>query len=90
MQRADFLPDTKYIIHTHRCSGFQYVSVFSKMSFNKDLYYSSFLKEGESNMLNCDIIVSKFELQSHCYAHFGTNTLRKGMNHPYPPQVCVK
>ena len=27
-----------------------------------------------TNLLDCDIIVSEFELQSHTYVHFWTNT----------------
>ena len=30
--------------------------------------------------LDYGIVVSEFELQSHCYIHFRTNTLGKGMN----------
>ena len=30
--------------------------------------------------LGCEIVVSKFELQSRYYVHFRTNTLGKGMN----------
>ena len=30
--------------------------------------------------LDCTIVVSEFELQSHYYVHFQTNTLGKGMN----------
>ena len=33
-----------------------------------------------TNVLDCDIIVSKFELQLCYYVHFQTNTLEKGMN----------
>ena len=32
-----------------------------------------------ANMLDCDIVVSQFELQSSYYVHFRTNTLEKGM-----------
>ena len=32
------------------------------------------------NILNCDIVVSEFELHSRYYVHFRTNTLGKGMN----------
>ena len=32
-----------------------------------------------SNVLDCDIVVSEFELQWHPYVHFWTNTLVKGM-----------
>ena len=35
--------------------------------------------------LDCGIIVSMFELQSHYYVHFQTNTLGKGMNPLYLP-----
>ena len=30
--------------------------------------------------LDCRTVVSEFKLQSSCYVHFWTNTLRKGMN----------
>ena len=30
--------------------------------------------------LDCRIVVSEFELQSHCYVHSRTNILGKGMN----------
>ena len=33
-------------------------------------------------VMDCEIIVSKFELQSRYYVHFQTNTLEKGMNLP--------
>ena len=37
-----------------------------------------------NNMLDCDIVVSKFKLQLCQYIHFQTNTLGKGMNLSYP------
>ena len=33
-----------------------------------------------ANVLDCDILVSEFELRSHIYIQFRTNTPRKGMN----------
>ena len=33
-----------------------------------------------TNVLDCDIGVSKFEFQSHYYVHFQSNTLGKGVN----------
>ena len=33
-----------------------------------------------ANMMDCDIVVSEFELQSRYYYHFLSNTLGKGMN----------
>ena len=41
-----------------------------------------------ANVLNCDIIVNKFKLQSCYYIHFQTNTLRKGMNPLIPLLDC--
>ena len=38
-----------------------------------------------ANMLDCNIVVSKFQLQSTYYIHFKANTFRKGMNVPIPP-----
>ena len=32
------------------------------------------------NAMDCESVVSEFELQSHYYVHFRKNTLRKGMN----------
>ena len=32
------------------------------------------------NVLNCDFVVSEFELESRCYVHFRTNPPRKGVN----------
>ena len=39
------------------------------------------------NMLDWDIVVSKFELQFNYYVHFWTNTLEKGMNAVIHPQL---
>ena len=36
-------------------------------------------------LLNCDIGVSEFELQSRYYVHFWTNVLAKDMNLQIPP-----
>ena len=33
-------------------------------------------------MLGCDIVLSKFELQSRYYIHFQTHTFWKGINFP--------
>ena len=33
-----------------------------------------------ANVLDCDIVVSEFALQSYYYIHFQTNTLEKYMN----------
>ena len=35
-----------------------------------------------ANVLNCDIEVSKFELQLSYYVHFRTNTLGEGIELP--------
>ena len=36
------------------------------------------------NDLECNIVVSQFELQLHCYIHFQTNTFGKGMKRLIP------
>ena len=39
-----------------------------------------------AKVLNCDIVETEFERQSHYYVHFQYNTLGKGMNsHISPP-----
>ena len=42
-----------------------------------------------TNVLNCDIVVSEFELQSCYYAHFGANTLGKRHEPPYHPSYAT-
>ena len=42
-----------------------------------------------ANMLDCDIVVSEFELQSRYYVHLRTNTLGKGIN-LLLPELCFK
>ena len=43
-----------------------------------------------ANELDSDIIVSEFELQLRCYAHFWTNTFEESMNPSYPFYKWVK
>ena len=40
-------------------------------------------------VLNCNLEVNKFKLQSHYYIHFQTNTLGKGMNPLILPGMCI-
>ena len=40
-------------------------------------------------VLDCGIVVSEFELQSHYYVHFRTNTIGKGMNPLIPPRYVL-
>ena len=40
-----------------------------------------------ANLLDGDIVVNEFELQSHYYVHFRTNTLEMAMNHLIPPAI---
>ena len=42
-----------------------------------------------TNMLDCDIGGSKFELQWWYYVHFLLNFLGEGMNYSYIPQLWV-
>ena len=42
------------------------------------------------NVLDCNIIIQEFNLQSHYYAHFWTNTFGKGMNSLiFPPMDYI-
>ena len=41
-----------------------------------------------ANMMNYDIFISKFKIQSRYYVHFRTNTLGKGMN-SFIPHLSV-
>ena len=47
------------------------------------------LREVVANVLNCDIVVSEFELKSCNYVHFQTNSLEKGIN-PLTPSLWLK
>ena len=42
-----------------------------------------------AKVLNCDLEVNEFELQSRYYVHFWTNTKRKGMKTAIS-KLCVK
>ena len=42
-----------------------------------------------NNMLNCNL-VKAFKLQSHYYIQFQTNTLGKGINPLYLPQLWIE
>ena len=37
-----------------------------------------------ANVLDCNIVVSEFELQSHSHAHFMTNNIRQSWNILFP------
>ena len=40
------------------------------------------LRSVVANVMDCDIIVSEFEIQSRYYVQFRTNSLKKGMDFP--------
>ena len=40
-----------------------------------------------ANVLDCNIVVSEFELQSRYYVHFHTNTITKSMNFLVPSDM---
>ena len=46
--------------------------------------YKGNLRGKVANVLDCDIVVSEFELRSCYYVYFRTNTRGKGMNHLNP------
>ena len=41
-----------------------------------------------AKVLDCDLEGDEFELQSHYYAHFWTNTLGNGMKPLILPAIC--
>ena len=43
-----------------------------------------------ANVLDCDIVVSKFKLKLHYYVYFHNNTFGKGNNLLSPAQLWVK
>ena len=49
------------------------------------VYMSKFGGGVMVKVMECEIVVSEFELQSRYYVHFQANTLGKCMNPPYPP-----
>ena len=64
--------------------------MFMKIHFCAVYNLSIYLSEGSprdvvANVLDCDIIVNEFELQSHYHVHIRTNTLGKGMKSVIPP-----
>ena len=42
------------------------------------------MKASPHSVMNCDIAVSEFKLQSHHYVHFQNNTLGKNMKSSIP------
>ena len=63
-----------------------------KKDWENEIYLSKLIIEGcplcvVANVLDCDIVVSEFELQSCYYFPFQTNTLAKDMNSLIPPYI---
>ena len=53
------------------------------------LYFPGSLPGVDACLLNYDIVVSEFELHSHDYIHFRTNTLGKDMMNPLIPPPAI-
>ena len=49
------------------------------MNLSQSIYLSIYLW-GPPKAMDCGIVVSEFEFQSHYYVHFRANTPGKGMN----------
>ena len=68
----------------YKCQNFPTIISVSRFFFICAYTHFQFIRRSPcnivANMLDCDIVVSKFELQSHYYIHFKTNALRKGIN----------
>ena len=48
------------------------------------MFYINISTLSPYSVVDCDIVVSEFELQPRYYIHFQTNTLGKGMNPLFP------
>ena len=57
------------------------------MIYNK-MYEGGCRRSVMVKAMDCEIVVSEFELQSRYYIHFLTNTLGKGMNSLILPAIC--
>ena len=54
------------------------------------LFYMRLIRDGVVNVLNCDILVKEFELQSRYYVYFQTDTRANGINPLIPSKLGVK
>ena len=91
-QSSFYNPDTEFGINTwlQRASGFKFDNLsnflFSFFSFFSYFYLVKIYFHGWSpsgiaaNVLDSDMVVSKFEHKTRFYVHFWTNTPGKGMN----------
>ena len=67
------------------------IIVYNSLVFGKNIWYIWYHAGGNrrcvvAKVLDCDVAVNKFELQSFYYVHFRTNILGKYMK-PLPPAV---
>ena len=71
-----------------------------KLEWPKDFYFLSYREVGATQssgvgssngagaeMMDCDMVISEFELESSYYVHFWTNTLKKSTNTLIPPAM---
>ena len=77
--KKDFLTNFRTCLCLQKNFGYKWICPFS-VSLETSCIVA--------NMLNCDIVVSKFELKSHYYVHFQINTFGKGMK-PLIPSSYV-
>ena len=65
-----------------------FINIYSQIVIHLEEFpWRSVVSKG----LDCDIVVSEFEIQLRCYIHFWTNTLREKYELPSPhPQLWVK
>ena len=78
------------IVVTVRVPSMGEIDLFKDHSYSKGMYVTPILKKtlnswrnphgAVANVLDYDIVVSKFELKSHYYANFRINTLGKCTN----------
>ena len=59
---------------------YHYKHIFDVYFIEYHLLYRGYPRGVMVKVIDFEIVVNEFELQSHYYVHFWTNTLGKGMN----------
>ena len=67
--------------HTFRCTHTHTLSHTNSHTFTYTTVYKGCHRGTVGNVLDCDIVVSEFELHSRYYVHFQTNTFGERINH---------
>ena len=77
-----------YIYDSNSCSNGNFETW--KIFFNCNMCVGANPCSIVANILDCDIVVSEFKLQSDYCSHFWTNTISERYKLSYPLQLWVK